>query len=217
MSTSTYSTIERGHFISLPRLRAAAASLEVRIELTPRWRGGDLERLIRGRHSAMSEQVATLLLQAGWTVQPEVSFNHYGERGVVDLLAWHSGRETILIVELKTELVDVGAILATADRRKRLIGHIADQRGWRPARVGTWIVIAESRTNRRHLAMHRAILRAAFPEDGRAVRSWLADPNRPQAALWFLTDTGARRLGRGHAPMKRVSGRRSRRAPAEGS
>jgi transcriptional regulator with XRE-family HTH domain len=217
MSTSTYSAIERGHIVSLPRLRAAAATLEVRIDLVARWRGGDLDRLVRGRHSAMSEQVASMLIDQGWTVLPEVSFNRYGERGVIDLVGWHAGTRAVLIVELKTELVDIGEVLATSDRRRRLIGHIASERGWQPKHVGTWLVIAESRTNRRHVAMHQALLRAAFPEDGRATRGWLAKPNRPQAGLWFLTNSSTARVGRGQAPIKRVSrGRRNKSAPESG-
>jgi Holliday junction resolvase-like predicted endonuclease len=205
MSTSTYSALERGDIVSLPRLRAAAAVLEVRIELVARWRGGDLDRLVRGRHSAMSEHVASLLAREGWAVLPEVSFNRYGERGVIDIVGWHAGRRAVLIVELKTEIVDVGEVLATSDRRRRLVGHVAAERGWQPQHVGTWLVVAESRTNRRHFATHQALLRAAFPEDGRAVRGWLARPDRPQAALWFLTDSSPRRIRRGQAPIKRVS------------
>jgi hypothetical protein len=207
MSTSTYSEIERGHFVSLPRLRAAAATLEVRIDLLARWRGGDLDRLVGGRHSAMAERVAGFVARGGWEVHPEVSFNHFGERGAIDLVGWNAGQAALLIVELKTELVDVGELLATADRRRRLVPHIAKERGWAPRHVGTWLVIADSRTNRRHVASHRAVLRAAFPEDGRAVRGWLAEPIRAQAALWFLTDDDQRRTGRGAAPTKRVSRR----------
>src|SRR5437867_5745108 len=105
MSTSTYSALERGHIVSLPRLRAAAASLEVRIDLIARWRGGDLDRLVRGRHSARSEQVASWLVEKGWRVAPEVSFNRYGERGVSDLVGLHAEFRSVLIFELKTDLV----------------------------------------------------------------------------------------------------------------
>jgi hypothetical protein len=126
-----------------------------------RWRGGDLDRLLHARHGAMSEQAARLLAEFGWDVHPEVSFNHFGERGVIDIVGWHAARRAIVIVELKTELVDVSDLLGTMDRRRRLVSHIARERGWRAEHLGAWIVVAESRTNRRHVAQHRQILRAA--------------------------------------------------------
>ena len=170
MSRPAYSRIERGHLANLPRVRAAANALEMRAEISVYWRGGDLERLLRARHAAMSEAVAGMLRAAGWEVHPEVSFNHFGERGVIDVVGWHPGWRTMLIIELKTELVDVGELLGTMDRRRRLGPRLAQERGWRPERIGAWIVLAESRTNRRHVARHREVMRSAFPEGGHAVR-----------------------------------------------
>jgi len=212
ISQSAYSRLERGHLedASLRTIRAVATALEARIDLTIRWRGGDLERLIHGRHAAMGEQITALLRASGWEVIPELSFNHFGERGVIDLVAWHPGRRTLLLVELKTELVDVNDLLATMDRRQRLAAVIARERGWAPAQVAAWVVVADSRTNRRLVAAHRELLRTAFPEDGRAIGGWLRDPGRRQAALWFLTDSTRGTLGRGHAPRKRVGRPRPR-------
>ena len=42
---------------------------------------------------------------------PEVSFSIYGERGVIDILAWHPGRRALLIIELKTDIVDVNELV----------------------------------------------------------------------------------------------------------
>lgn len=209
VSRSTYSAIERGHIdrATLATLRRIGAALEARIDLSLRWRGGDLDRLLRGRHSAMSELVARMLRDAGWGVIPELSFNHFGERGVIDLVAWHAGRRALLLVEIKTEIVDLGDLLGTADRRRRLARTIARERGWLPEHIGTWIVVADSRTNRRRLAA-RELLRAAFPEDGRRVVQWLSEPTRHQAALWFLPYADASSPRRDLGPMKRVRRRR---------
>lgn len=211
MSQSEYSLIERGHLdgTSLRRIRAAAAALEVGVGFLARWRGGDMDRLIHGRHAAMGEVVTRRLLEAGWEVIPELSFNHFGERGVIDLVGWDRARSTMLIVELKTEIVDVNELLGAMDRRRRLAFQIAREHGWKPIHLGAWIVIAESRTNRRRAAEHRELLRAAFPEDGRSTDGWALDPTRDQAALWFLSDTSAGGLGRSLAPRKRVHRPRS--------
>jgi transcriptional regulator with XRE-family HTH domain len=216
ISQSEYSLIERGHLDGIPlrTIRAAAAALEVRVNLVARWRGGDLDRLLHGRHAAMGEAVTARLLKAAWEVLPEVSFNHYGERGVIDLVGWHRLHATLLIVELKTEVVDPNELLGTMDRRRRLSFRVASDHGWIPAHVGAWIVVADSRANRRRAAEFRELLRAAFPEDGRSVDGWARSPARDQSALWFLSDTSPRGLGRTLAPRKRVYRPRPRSAPA---
>jgi transcriptional regulator with XRE-family HTH domain len=60
VSRGTVSRIERGHLdqVSLASIRAVAKALDVRVDLVPRWRGGDLDRLLNSRHSALHEQVA---------------------------------------------------------------------------------------------------------------------------------------------------------------
>ena len=106
----------------------------------------------------------------------EVSFNIWGERRVIDLLLWHPGRRALLIIELKTELVDHGELLATMDRRRRLGSAIANERGWDPDTVSVWVVVARSRTTERRMAAHRTVLRSVFPDDARRLRTWLRDP-----------------------------------------
>lgn len=206
VSRSTYSEIERGHLdaCSLSTLRRIAAVLEVRLALEASWRGGDLGRLLSSRHSAMANAVAGRRVAAGWLVRPEVSFNHCGERGVVDLVAFHPRTRTLLLVEIKTELVDVGALLATADRRARLADVIGRSVGWEPARVASWIVVADGRTNRRVVSAHRELIRAAFPGDGRSIEGWIRDPGGAARALWFLPDSSLGDPGQPRRPVKRV-------------
>lgn len=206
ISRGSYSEIERGRIdqASLGRLRRVAATLEVRLILDPSWRGAGLDRLFASRHASMAEAVTRLLVGSAWDVRPEVSFNHFGERGVVDLVAWRAGTRTLLLVELKTELVDPNDLLMVTDRRRRLAKEIVAPFGWKPLIVGQWVVIAESRTNQRRLAEHRTVIRAAFPADGRSVAGWLARPHVPISAFWFLPDSGDTSLRRKRSPRQRV-------------
>src|SRR5688572_14591779 len=173
VSRATVSRIERGHVgtLSLDLLRAVAAALDIRIDLVPRWRGGDIDRMLNSRHSRLHESVACKVRSelAAWILAPEVSFSHYGERGVIDLLLWHPDRRALLVVELKTDLVDVNELLGTLDRKRRLAPRIAAERGWSPLTVSAWIVVAGSRTSERRIAAHRTIPRAAYPADGRRI------------------------------------------------
>jgi transcriptional regulator with XRE-family HTH domain len=188
LSTSTYSRIERGDIARcrLGTLRKAGEVLEVRVILEPRWRGAGLDRFLARGHAAMAESISQMLVRAAWEVRPEVSFSHFGERGVVDLVAWHGRSRTLLLIELKTELADIGDLLTVTGRRRRLAAVIAEAFGWKPVSVGQWVVIAAGRSNERRVAAHRTLLRAAFPSDGRSIAGWLANPATPMSALWFL-------------------------------
>lgn len=206
VSHTLVSLVERGHCdqMSLSALRAVAATLDVRLDLVPRWRGGELDRLLNARHAVLASHVIVLLQRDGWQVVPEVSFAIYRERGVIDLLAWHAPTRTLLVIELKTEIVDVSEMLGTLDRKTRLARKIAAERGWDAAVVGTLLVVAESSTNRRRVADNAALLRAALPHGTREVRAWLRSPRGRLAALMFLSPATGTNGRASHAPRKRV-------------
>src|SRR5215218_9376607 len=123
-----------------------------------------------------------------WAFEPEVSFAIYGERGVIDILAWHPGRRVVLVIELKTDIVDVNDLVGSVDRKRRLAWRVAEGRGWRPATVSVWVIVATGRTNRARIGAHGGMLRAAYPMDGRRIRSWLREPIGQVAALSMWQD-----------------------------
>jgi hypothetical protein len=142
---------------------------------------------MNARHSAFHEAMAGYLQDLpGWIMDPEVSFSIYGERGVIDILAYHPSRRALLLIELKTELVDMQELVGTVDRKRRLAPRIAAERGWTVDSVGVWVAVAEHSTNRARVAAHRAFLGAAYPDDWRTMRRWLRDPDRPIRCLSFF-------------------------------
>lgn len=187
VSRATIWRAERGRLeeMTVAVIRRICEPLEIRVEFQPRSRGADLDRMVNARHTALHESVARALARGfpAWEMAHEVSFSIWGERGVIDLLLWHPGRRALLIIELKTEIVDTGDLLGTMDRRRRLAREIAEGRGWDPLTVSAWIVVAPSRSNERRIAEHRSVLRSAYPADGRQMRRWLRDPVGPIAAL----------------------------------
>lgn len=194
MSRWTVARIERGQLegVSLATLRSVARSLEITVEIAVRWQGAELDRVLGAGHDALREAVVRLLTDAGgWELAAEVTFSMWGERGVIDLLAWHAACRALLVVEVKTEIVDVGRLVAQVDRYRRLAPEIVRTRSWHPARVAAWVAVTDTRTNRRRMADHRGVLRAAFPDDGRGVRGWLGSPDRVLSALTFLPDERA--------------------------
>lgn len=191
ISRGTVSLLERGHFegVTIGTMRRLSAAIDLRIDLVPRWRGAEVGRMLGRRHSLLHEAFARHLdAHPAWTFRPEVSYSIYGERGVIDMLAWHAERAMLLVVEFKTELVDVNDLIGTMDRRRRLAIRIGRDAGWVATAVSSLVVLVGSRTNRRRAAEHRTVLRAAFPSDGRRLDGWLRDSARPVSMLAMWPD-----------------------------
>lgn len=214
VSDTMIARIERGAFASIPlgKIRHFAETLGARFDTIVRWQGADLGRLLDARHAAMHEMMAGLLGGLdGWQFEPEVSFSIYGERGIIDILAWHPGRRMLLVIELKTEIVEVSGLLGSMDQRRRLARTIAMRHQWDAAEVSTWVVVADSRTNRRAVAAHARVLGAKMPLDGRGIGHWLRDPSSRVDALSFLPYRHGVTVRRPVAPVRRVSGRQTER------
>ncbi len=181
-----------------------AAAVEVDVDVRTRWRGGDGERLVSARHSGLPESYTRLLMGADWDPHPEASSSIWGERGVIDILAWHPPTRTLLVVEIKTQLVDVGEMLGTLDRKRRLAPKVGADLGLHARTVGVCVALLDTTTNHRRLRDHAATLRAALPVDGRQLRAWLSAPTGPIAALTFLSPAAPARLGTGSSGVRRV-------------
>ena len=216
VSQSTVSRVERGHIgpLSFDVVRRIAAVLDVRLDVVPRWRAGDLDRLLNARHSRFHELVARRFggLPA-WAIRPEVSFSIWGERGVIDILAFHSSRNALLVIELKTDIADVNELVGTVDRKRRLAVEIAQGQHWpvdARTRASIWVVVADTTTNRRRIAAHQTMLRAAFPTNGRTIGGWLRNPGEEIRALSIWSDSHGETLRADLRSVRRVR----RREPA---
>jgi transcriptional regulator with XRE-family HTH domain len=208
VSASTISRVERGHVgsLSVDTVRRIAAALDIRVDFVARWRAGDLDRLLNARHSRLHDAVAGTLKERfpTWELVPEVSFSVFGERGVIDLVAWNATHHALLLIELKTDISDVNELIGTFDRKVRLGRTISEQRGWRPVTVSGWVIVAPGRTNRERIAAHGRLLRAAFPQDGRMVDAWLRRPVSKLSALSLWRSARGSPAGSLFAPVRRV-------------
>ena len=205
------SLIERGLLarVSVEKFRRVCTVLEIEPVLELRWRGGLGDRLIDRGHAELVEIVASILRDAGWTVVPEFSFNVFGERGSVDILAWHPGRRVLLIVEVKTHVTDLGAMLMSMSRKVRLVpGEVEDERGWVRRGMGRVLVMVDTRANRSMVAAHRAIFDASFPGRTAEARRWLNAPVGDYAGLMFLAPSRRPRPDLSHASRVRLPAHR---------
>jgi transcriptional regulator with XRE-family HTH domain len=191
VSDSLISEIERGHLTrtTIESIRRIGDVLEIRVDVSTRWRGGDLDRVMNIRHQELGDAVTAMLRSIGWQVAVEVSFSIAGERGLIDLLAWHPVTRALLVIELKTEIVDAQELLGVLDRKTRLAARIARERGWVAATVSSWLVVAEGSTNRHRANRLSSLFRSALPADGRTMDRWLRSPSGHIGALSFFSDS----------------------------
>jgi len=204
VSQTLVSLFERGKFeqLTVRSTRRIASVLEMRLPFDPRWRGGDGARLLDAAHAGLVNEVVAMLRGAGWEVLVEYTFNHYGERGSVDIVGWHPRRGCLLVVEVKSRLLDVQATIAALHRKVRVVRRLlADERGWVAESVGVVLVAEEMTANRSIVARHRDIFGASFPDRGWAVRRWLRRPAGALSAVWFLRPSN--RVTGTHAPSGR--------------
>jgi hypothetical protein len=195
LSQQEISILERGHFdaVQVRTVRSVFRGLEAGIEWEIRWRGGAVDRLLDERHAELVGAISELLASDGWEVIPELTYNVFGERGSIDLVAWHAATSTLLIVEVKTELTSIEATIRKHDEKVRLGPDVAVNRlGWRPRSVARLLVLPETRTARRQVERADPVLRRAYPTRGWAMRRWLNAPIGRGDGILMLSSTIAR-------------------------
>lgn len=191
VSASIIARIERGLGGSIParKLDQVAQALGAATDLRLNWNGEALDRLLDGAHARIVEFVAERLRRFGWEVVLEVTFSVRGERGSIDILAWHAASRVLLVIEVKSVVPDIQAMLVSLDRKWRLAIEIARARGWAPLAVGRLLVIGDTRTSRRRVEAVAATFATEFPSRAVEVRRWLERPTAdvPLRGLWFVS------------------------------
>lgn len=212
MSRSIVSMVERGKAseLSVTMVRRVAGVLALPLGWDLGWKRADLDRLRDARHAALQNEFKRLLERHGWEVRAEVSFNRYGERGRIDLLARQPLAHVLLVVEIKSSIVDVQDLLGALDVKERVARAMAREMGWVAAPAVPGVVIAEGSTARRRVAAHGALF-ARFALRGQGALAWLRKPTgRPDGLLIFtgLSDSNgvaASRAGRQRVRLRRAT------------
>jgi transcriptional regulator with XRE-family HTH domain len=189
------SAVERGQLeqLSLGAIRRVCSALEIRTPFVPRWRGVELPRLLDARHAALVEQVVARLSALGWETVLEYTFQHFGERGSVDVLAWRPDSRALVVVEVKTDLDDLQEMLSAVDRKARLVPRlVAAERSWAALALGVVLVMPEGSTSRWQVSRHPAVFAAAFPARNNEIRRWIGASTVAGSlrGVWFLQSNG---------------------------
>jgi hypothetical protein len=165
-----------------------AAALSARIDVKLLWQGEGLDRLLDAGHAELVERTLELLTASDWLVATEVSFNVRGERGSIDILAFHEATGSLLVIEIKSVVPDMQAMLFGIDRKGRLARDIATERGWQVTSVSRMLVFPDDRTARRRVVRHGATFKAALPSGTVDVRRWIRRPQGTVNGVLFLSD-----------------------------
>lgn len=202
--------------LSVGSLRAIAAALGAEALVVVRYRGAEVDRLLDEGHARLQDRWKRRLESYGWTVWVEVSFNHYGDRGRIDLFAWHVGAGVVLIVEVKTVVADLQSLLGSLDVKVRVAPHILRQLGI--PRLGVGVVpvlaVADTSTNRRRIRAHESLF-ARYALRGSAALAWLRAPRATGAGVLLFTSPpgvagndlrqpGRQRVRRPQAPPRSI-------------
>lgn len=178
LSRSAVSDIERGKMdrYTIASVRQVLRALDADGELAVRWGApGDLERLLDRDHALLVRTWAETHRRHGWEVWPEATYSVYGERGRIDLLAFHPATGILEVAEMKTGIWDLQETLGRLDAKVRLARGVVAERGWDVRGVVGALLIAEGRTARRRIAEH-AVLFSGYEVRGRAALAFVRQP-----------------------------------------
>jgi transcriptional regulator with XRE-family HTH domain len=204
-SQATVSETERGDLPSVPIVRRLLTAVDAQLVINVWWRAGELDRLLDSDHADLIALVSRLLGAAGWELRVEVTYNVYGERGSIDVLAFGPLTGTLLVLEIKTDIAAVEQTLRKIDEKVRLSRAIAQERfDWHVKQVGWLLVMPETSTLRRKIGAHASLFDRAFPVRGAAIRSWIKRPSGAIAGLWFLSGIAQRSGVRGAGGRTRM-------------
>ncbi|MBA2380473.1 MAG: helix-turn-helix domain-containing protein [Chloroflexi bacterium] len=156
----------------------------------------DRERQRDAGHARCETYAARRLEVDGWLVETEVEVAGDRSRGWIDLLAFHPPTRTLLVVEIKTELHDLGAIERSLGWYQRESWSAARRLGWRPARVVGCLLILATEANDRRIRENSGSLRRSYPLRWRELASIVAGHSvlpTPGCALAML-DPRSRRV-----------------------
>jgi hypothetical protein len=194
-------------------MRQIFGELGATLESTVRWRGGMLDRLLDERHAELVGAMVVRLRRLGWSVELEVSYSVYGERGSIDILAGRSIDRAVFVVEVKSELVSVEEPGRKTDEKLRLARQrlCRERFGWTPQVAGRVLVLPATDAARRSVRRHAPVLDVAFPARGSAVRRWLLNPAGDMSGVLFIADINRSGVTRDRRGVRRV------RAPRTGA
>jgi transcriptional regulator with XRE-family HTH domain len=176
---SAISRLERGRrsAIDLTTIERIAGRLGARMSLVFDAPFLNDRRAQRDRvHARCIGYAASRLRRAGWLVMSEVEIDGAFGPGWIDILAFHQQAAVLLVVEVKTEIRDLGRIQRTLAWYERRAPAAARRAGWWPRRTHATLLLLATDAVDGALRDNRVIAAEAFTGRARQLASFVAGP-----------------------------------------
>jgi len=160
-----------------------------------------------------SAYVQRRLVAAGLACEREVLIVDGRTRRWIDVVAFDRASGTLIVIELKTAIDDLGAVERQVTWYERNALAVARRFGWSVRRVRSWLLVLASDDADATIRTNREVLRSAFPGRARTMRLELAG-GRPAPGFRRDRPPAARSEacgGDGSAPPRAAFRRRRRR------
>jgi transcriptional regulator with XRE-family HTH domain len=171
---------------------------------------GDRERQRDPVHARLSAYVVRRLRAHGWEVRVEVEVGGDRSRGWIDVLAFHSTTGVLLVIELKTEIHDLGQIERSLGWYEREAWAAARRFGWRPSRLVGCLLLLMTEANDRRAAANRGSIDLGFPVRARDLIRSVRGDAEPMVEGRAIAMVDPRSKRRDWCRAMRIDGRRSR-------
>jgi transcriptional regulator with XRE-family HTH domain len=166
VSQTAVSRAERGvvEYVSILETARILDALDVRLDVAvhhPYRIGGPAAR--DAVHLRLMSYAARRLGRCGFEVAREVPVGTGRVLGWMDLLGWRPNDRALLVVEVKGDLTDVGALERQVAWYEREAWNAARSMGWRPSRIVVAALALASRHNDAAVRAHSDALGRRFP------------------------------------------------------
>lgn len=165
--------VTRGYVATIERDRANpslamadrfAAALGIQLDLAFRkpvvLRSHDQRDVV---HASCSGYLGRRLRSLGWETASEVEIVHGRSHGWIDLLAFDPRTRTLLIVEIKTRIDDLGGIERQLTWYERVAYESAIRLGWSARHTSSWLVALASDEVDTVLRANAPVIDQGFP------------------------------------------------------
>jgi transcriptional regulator with XRE-family HTH domain len=159
-------------------------------------------------HAHCGGSVSRRLITDGWQVHREVDVADGRVHGWIDLLAFHPVTHTLLVIEIKTRLDDLGAMQRQLGWYERHARQAAAQFDWAPRQTVVWLVCLFSEEVDRLLQAHRNAFDHDFPGRAHDMLAVARGSGAPVGRGVAMIDPSSRRAD--WLITTRIDGRRSR-------
>lgn len=173
------SLAEAGRVLDVLRIRAELAVVRPQVVSGPMQRDA--------AHARCVAFAAGRLRAMGFDVRLEVEIEGIRSHGWIDLLAFHADRRALFVAEVKTEIVDIGAVQRQLGWYARSARDAGRSFGWRIDVIVSGLLVLATDANETRLAENRRLVGEAFPTRASRLFDWLeastADLLAPALAL----------------------------------